>query len=612
MPSPCLLVNYLGFRVLISLQLPVGPRVFGKSGDEPPDKSPDYNEDVCNAVSTLLEPIGLRKGKSYKCVLPFDAEGFKSLEDFCSSEPLLKDKCHNLYFVVDLARALPPASGERYLSQLFRKEFVRYYYAVTKKQLNCDEKVDTEAVEFYFREIPNLAARHLKEVQCRDFYEDLVFIVHFNGLNLRDISHVYLLLKEEDLNEAAWRRRIVVEVCARSFRRVIETALKSRVEQGKVVESETKMYILSFFTAALVDSDSEEIKKKKEDLWNSMNKWKNECFPYSTGKVEEGGGCAPVYGNPDTTAKPEGKGSSDSSQDGSGWRNLRLSEACIYATDDYLLEVFLVVTGELLGITWNPKLWDKIRDRETFRKTPFSYDLIQDLHPRVLELNIASHARGVVAMDARRDYEESLRQLRHALDRQPTNEHTLDRYARACEKCAIALEERHPGSEEARILREKRKHWIRKACELPDPHPDTYFSRGFLEMEEADRAEGKDERSKKLKEAQNFFASALEKNPNHSYALFMLEYVKFIQDPHEYRLEDMEPEKWKGNNGKYHLFFFLLREQKWVEAAEVAKSLQKRITDRPENKRSGYDNEMLTKINEFMAKCRTIRERMQE
>jgi len=197
------------------------------------------------------------------------------------------------------------------------------------------------------------------------------------------------------------------------------------------------------------------------------------------------------------------------------------------------------------------------------------------------------------------DYEESFRQFRDALYRQPSNEHSIDRYARACEGCAKALEERDRNSTEARVLREKRKHWIRKACDLPSPHADTFFSRGFLELEEANQIEVKEERLKKLSEAQEYFVLALKKNPNHRHAGFMLEYVKYIQDPDGYEPPTKKVE-WKGNNALYHRFFFLLKVRKWVEAAEVAGKLQAVISSHPENERSDYDKEILAKIHEFI------------
>jgi len=396
------------------------------------------------------------------------------------------------------------------------------------------------------------------------FSDDLVRFVHCYGLNLCDLGLVYHLLdKPKDM---PWKRRILVEVYARSVRRVVESLLYERVQTARVAISESIDVIKTLFFLIL---------KGDPVYQGTLNKWVDECFP-----------CLKDYPTP----------------------------ACLFSeeSEPYLLEAFLTITSNLLGITWENKLWEKRKDKDFFRnpeKSPFCGNAIRDIHPRVLEVNLANHARGLIAMEGEKceieDYESSLHHLRLALDRQPSNEHTIDRFARACAKLAVKYK-KVGRMEEARVLLLKMKHWIQIACSLPDPHEDTLLSGALMWIEEANemyakRTErGPDAWKEPLKSARRLLKKAWEKNSKHRHVGFMLADVKLllgssVDDVLRYVTGDG-----LGKNGLYHRFRFMLMLQEWDEAAATAAQLRKQILE--DSRRDPSDENVLKYINDFLSR----------
>jgi len=579
------------------------------------------------------------------CVLPFDAEVFRSTNE--------KD----LYFVVDLARALPPnmfsvvdsvgplpvSTRSEYLSKLMRKEFVKFYYNKTGKKLSNDAfhpKVRPpdnseviEATKFYYNTIPDKVAEHLLELDWSAFNDDLVRIVHFNGLNLRDLGFVHEKLYEikesietsmtdktdeiKKLRCEQWMHRIEIEVSARAFRRVVDSIMFDRVAKGIVTD--TEVVIASLFNSVIGCSSEDSVDRIY--IWEKINEWKKECFPGETLRH---------------------------------WDSLKLEQKTLFwdkDEDGCLLGKFIEIASDLLGVFWDWKLWEKRWDKKFFQNSetlPFTVDVVDKIVPRVLEMNLANHVRGVVAMDRAKcavgkDYDKSLHYFKLALNRQPTNEHSIDRYARACKKRAAELdelaaslekkaidleenaEERSKLSEaieakryrtDARNLRAKAEHWIEKACSLPDPHEDTFFSGALLMIRKAhdafsaEIAESDVEKKEKfkttkieyLKKAQEFLEKALHKNKNHRHAGFMLaDVMRLLGVPvkdiliyinsHEYM-------KKTGNNGIYHLFCFYMMERMWKEAILCAIDLKEKIESSERIDKN--DKEILANVNIFL------------
>jgi len=325
------------------------------------------------------------------------------------------------------------------------------------------------------------------------------------------------------------------------------------------------------------DKDSSSvILEKWNKTWQAINDWKKTCFPEF---------------------------------------NFDLKLDCLFSkrTENYLLKDFFAILGDLLGITWNPKLLLRLDDEEFFkdiRNNLVSIFVINDLHPRIIELNLANHSRGVVSLDcedrARRNYEASLYYIRLAFSRQPTNEHTLFRYCLACEKLAIELEKKGR-KEEAENMQKRSDHWIDEACELPDPQPNVLLAGGLLNLKRAHDVfsellhrelesseemkehlktglyknllekglEISEEMKKFLEKAKDLFKKAWDKNKGHPHIGFMLADVMIllgsdVKDVIEYVTG-------KGNNGLYHRLCFLLQAQQWENAAEVARGLRQKL-----------------------------------
>jgi len=386
---------------------------------------------------------------------------------------------------------------------------------------------------------------------------------------MRDLGMVYNMLDKPE--DAAWRRRILVEVYARSLRRIVDNVLYERVQNGKVTVTDSKKAIMSLFRLVLGGSP---------DYQKAIELWVHECFP--------------------------------------GIKDIPTPE-CITEGEEYLIESFLRIVCDLLGITWVPKIWENRRNKEFFKNhiDSFAASDIMDLHPRVLEMNLANHSRGYVAMEHKpctmEDLKASIHYFLLALDREPTNEHTVDRYARACEK--LAIEYRKLGrTEEADLLMKKRRYWTMKVCELPDPHPDTLFAGALLMMEDAsklyaDRTGADDKRWREpLEEAHKLLLEAWNKNNRHRHIGFMLADVTILLNKKDgERVEEtvkrcsddlLKYTTGKGSNGLYHRFLFSVIAGRREEARQAAAELKEVfIREHPQN---AYNVMMFNQITEYL------------
>jgi len=579
-PPPCLLVTNLGVRVLVSLNMPLGKRVFGKSGTDPLSMPPNFDKAVCEKIDGVLKNSGLKKhrlnfdGYNDSCTLPFDAEVFE-----CKNE----ETGEEFHVIVDPARLFPTtvtSSGDGVLDRFFRAEFVRRYFFETGKCLSNDaynprsfpeDNSDIkDAVKYYYEHILGRVVEHLREAPCEIFHDDLVRSVHFNGLNMRDLGMVYNMLDKPE--DAAWRRRILVEVYARSLRRIVEDVLYQRVKDGKVTESDSKDDIMAIFW--LVLGGVPEYKK-------SIELWVRKCFP--------------------------------------GIKDIPTPE-CITGGEDYLVETFLRITSDLLGITWAPKIWENRRNKGFFKDhiKLFAASDIRDLHPRVLEVNLANHSRGYVAMERNpctvEDLEASIHFFLLALDRQPTNEHTIVRYTRACERLARRYAQ-IGRTAEADVLMKKRRHWTMKACELPDPDPDTFFAGALLMMEDANalyanRTGTDDIRWREpLGKAHELLLMAWMKDRGHRHIGFMLADVTIllnkvdgepVEEAIKRCIDDLlDYTTGKGKNGLYHRFLFSVIAGRREEARQAAEEL--RSAFEREDVQNAYQRMMKKQILEYLS-----------
>ena len=687
-PAPCVVVDYLGSRLFASLNLPLGKRVVGMDGAnlaEPPQNEKEYVE----VLNTVLANCGLKPHKlnqfpeANPCALPFDAEVFQSSR--------IGD--HDMMFLVDLARMIPPREKDQiteeerqeeeqreeeqreqkrqeekpkevyvtpgnpssttsdatekknpppptpadakaaprpvapkpqpapkkckiqpgfklvsrtiidngycgetdddpheisffvlerdqdqkvviqrkskyteYLYRHFRKEFVWRFAnleegggllspdALNKVSSTEENEIQAKAEEYYRDHVPREVVNYLNSIEkhVKVFSDDLVRIVHYHGLNLCDLGWVFYLLPPE----SPWRRRILVEVAARSFRRVVNNVLRGYVSTGDVHMSEVKKKIAELFNDVLGTKKNTGEQGKK--VWECMNAWKNECFPSLS----------------DVTLKRE-----HIIQDGE--------------ERDYMLGNFMWVASELLGVAWEPALWNNIQEPLYFNThaEPFTAALVRDVHPRVMEMNIAHHAQGVAQMSSDRESDDSkaaleaaMRSLKQALDRQPTNEHTLDRLARVYS--GLAAKKGQP--EELRAEYElKAEYLLKMAKDVPKPHADSLFAWGLHLL--TSLKDDADEATKKraFEEARESFKKALAADPDHRHAGMMLADVEFLGLGYEAGvvLEHLKAHGGQeGCNLLHHRLVFQCLNKQWEDAAETAAKLRQLLKNPSDEK----------------------------
>ena len=684
-PAPCIVIDYLGYRLIASLNLSLGDCVVGKDGGNREAKLQNDHFYV-KTMNTVLEDCGLAPHKLKEhsdllaCALPFDAEVRRSGRPGDQST----------VFLVDLARLIPPRgwnspddpqqpkdeeiphipdgsyvtpnvtdngqsplgtkeqfslnpvspqpvtehrvpmtrpmettpattwmghydswdhpqpvflqfqdSGSSdsfgtpptilpmpqsqqapvtqkkrgdfpYLYCHFRKEFVRKYAneeeplssdALNISSMTKDDIVLTVAWIYYLKNIPKQVADYLLSIEdhVEVFSDDLVRIVHYYGLNLCHLGYVYHLLKPE----SRWRRRILVEVAARSFRRVVHKILRRYVKKGDVHMSEVKKRIAASFNYVLGKNEGTEEKK----MWGLMNTWKDECFP-------------------------------SFSVDAERWRDeffpeLELTEVTLKRADiiinadakkDVMLGNFLWVSSELLGVRWEPALWNAIQYPSYFdtHDEPFDAPLLRAVHPRVMEMNIAHHSLGVAQMssdsgdETKTGLKAAVRSLKQALDRQPTNEHTLDRLARVYQGLASMKGQSEQLRDEYLL---KAKYLLEMAKNVPRPHADSLFAWALhcLTSPEA----GDANREAQLEEAANTFELAKISDPIHRHAGMMradVEYLGLGADPKTVVkcVEHQEGQE-EGCNLLHHRFVYQCLANQWDAAAETAGMLRKRL-----------------------------------
>jgi len=317
-------------------------------------------------------------------------------------------------------------------------------------------------------------------------------------------------------------------------------------------------------------------------IWHHINCWKDECFP--TLKNRDGGDV-----------------------------NLSIDDLLNVEGSEYLLESFLWVSSDLLGVKWMPSLWNKRREPKYFMKEgvkPFNTQHVKEVLPRVLELNMAHHAHGVALSELREDKEANLETIIHyfqdALDRQPTNGHTMDRLARSYKDFADYLEKiKTPGDiemeERIRILRMKSEYLIEMCSKVPDPHEDSLFSYALLLMKKncihcVNGGTPTPEEQEKLLEAERLFEAAIAKNHRHSQAMISDLRYFCLHRPIDSVLEHLKKvDGTSGCNVGFHAFVYLLLKREWERAAEIAHNIIAHLPANPDRR----DAEILDFITQF-------------
>jgi len=243
------------------------------------------------------------------------------------------------------------------------------------------------------------------------------------------------------MNILSWKRRILVEVVARSFRRIVDKKLFhfSSDPDCSMRDSDVKKIIATCFNAALWGGD-----ELHELIWAKINEWKKECFP--------------------TLKSSDGRDVEVSIRD-------VLVDGC-----GYLLESFLWISSNLLGVKWTLALWNNRDKPEYFQnmdRHPVDFVHVRDVQPRVLELSMAHYAHGVALSEYSREDREAnleaiIRSFQNALDRQPTDVRTMDRLASSYRALASQLESTNSACDRATeerisILRLKAEYLVEMA-----------------------------------------------------------------------------------------------------------------------------------------------------
>ena len=410
--TPGMVVDFLGYRGFAYADLPLHKCSLkvGKNGET--YGFPCSDPETVNYVNALmvdqgLSPHGLTyEGKTTpeheRCVLPCDTEVYQ-MDDEASSDT---------YYVVDTARIMPPrgrsTSEQRdlggpllkmehgyeekngdcaYLFKHFRKEFVETYYRTFGIRLSSDafypmslpeENQRIQDAEAYYRPtVPKKVAEDLEAHDCALFSKFLVFFAHNRGSNLHELGDVHNLLDRR----SPWRQRILVEVTARSFRRVVNSEWRWLVETGAVSKQAVISVLIDFLNFTLGEF-KDSTSKSSNAIWYCINVWKDECFPALKG----------VMVSRETIMQPKS------------------------------LEMFMDIISELLGVTWNEEPWLHESDVKSFisKSKPFEFSLVQSVNPRVIEMSLVYMVRSLMFASLGNE-KDALKELHKALARHPKN-----------------------------------------------------------------------------------------------------------------------------------------------------------------------------------------------
>ena len=400
-PPPCLVVDCDGARYFVSADLPLHQCTLkvGKSGSTP--GFPRYEQKPVQILNAVLVSQGISphrltdevqttpEGES--CALPCDAEVYQA------NGPASSDK----YYIVDTARVVSPRgirAGEKgkkvqYLVKHFRKEFVERFYRTFGVGLSSDAffpmSLDEDnwrvqkAEVYYQRTIPQEVAERLETLECAALSEFLVMTAHFHGLNLCDLGEVHNLLAPC----SPWRQCIIVEVTARSFRRVVNSEWFSSVQAGTLTEQKRISIAVKCFNLALATA-KDSPNSSDEMIWNKINNSKDEHFPALSG----------VTISRENIVEPETKS----------------------------FQTFMKVASQLLGITWKEEPWVQESSETSFfsKSKPFECSMVLSVVPRVKEMSLVYRIRSSTPSDWN-DEKETIKDLHNALAREPRNCHLL-------------------------------------------------------------------------------------------------------------------------------------------------------------------------------------------
>lgn len=420
-PPGCV-VEYLGFRVFLYPDLPLDQCTLkvGKKGEDA--MFPLFDPSIVHSLNSIfadqgLSPHGVKVGESVTqedeyCVLPCDAEVYQLKDTTLTSTCYIIDTARvqiprgrypsdesscNTSGLAASGGGKPKEKNTDYLSLHFRKEFVGKYFHDVGIGLSSDaffslslpeddQRVD-DAEVYYRRATPQKVAEFLETLECAPLSEFLVLTAHFHGLNLRELGEVHNLLDPR----SSWRQRIIVEVAARSFRRIVNKEWRWLVQRGVVAKQAIISVLVGFLNYVVGPSKDNPLENRKT-IWRCMNAWKDECFP--------------------------------------SLKDIKISRDDIVQRETKSLEIFLSVVSELLGVKWNEEPWCQKGGGWAFasKSEPFDCSLVRSVGPRIIEMTLVHNARSFVPVVPGTE-KETINQLRQALSRDPRNSHLLNSLA---------------------------------------------------------------------------------------------------------------------------------------------------------------------------------------
>jgi len=265
----------------------------------------------------------------------------------------------------------------------------------------------------------------------------------------------------------------------------------------------------------------------------------------------------------------------------------------------------------LLGVKWTLALWNNRTNPAFFmdkKRIPFGVQHVREVQPRVLELNMAHHAHGIALSgiskeDRNANLETIISYFQNALDRQPTNVHTMDRLARSYRDLAGYLEEKErkraeradeqkkKGSDEVtifdeavkeriRVLRKRADYLVEMSSKVPGADMDSLFAYGLQLMQKNCKncvgGKPSPEEYDMLIKAQELFEQAI--SLGHTHSKIMLADLRYLclktgEAGAFEAVQSIDGEQ--GCNAGFHKFVYSLLNGKIKEATDAACSILK-------------------------------------
>ena len=501
-------VDFLGMRVLAMSYLPVAGRetlLFG---------SPDRMATVYSDATAKAELERITRRLNLRTHM-YKGHEFPGAFDFEVHRSTIPGDT-NMYGL-DLSRMFPPEyiePGDPYrvklLYRLLRPELVQTNpepLSSDAMSLQSPSPSDDAAV---FRATQRLrgpgddilpfrfADKLVRELDFATFSSELVVRLHEDGINVRYLGYVHGRLTAI-APESDWCCRVGVEIIARSFRKVMNTVLRDYVERRKTQDSQIKDAIVGHLNSLLATR-----KRHTDQITRNNTSVSNDDDNNNSGSSSSSSTGGQLYPTPSASQRALREEVILDSEDDI-WEIIAEDTATRFEwrgepwvpsrkdifRREWTLGTFMSLISDFLGLSWFSDAWSAITRPEMYQtENPINTTFIREVYPRVKQMNIAHHARGMYLLSTyeknkgpQYTLEGAVKNFELAIARQPSNPVTLRNIAKSLEKL-WKLETGKPSPNKAYIalLEARIAHYLRQACAYSPDTNSLFFEGVFFDM----------------------------------------------------------------------------------------------------------------------------------